>query len=412
MKTVAVIGTFDSKGEEFLCLKKAIESQGVHTLMIDIGLRGAAHFVPDIAAAQVAGEAGGNLKQLLQENNPALCMDVMSEGLVLLVQKLIRERKIDGVITMGGGRGTSAVRPCMEMLPVTMPKMIVSTMAGAGSKLLGEIGDAHVVDSVVDFSGLNDILTPVITQAGAAIAAMVRVCGTPVRKRQRVAASMFGITTPCIDACRRILTEAGYNFYPFHANGMGGPTMEKLIRQGFFDAVLDISTTEILQDMIVPGTGCSRRLEAAAEAGIPQIFVPGALDSINIFRDMLPGFEGRRFHRHNAEICLMRATKEEEICAADYVAEKLNRAKGKVEVVIPMGGFSELSREIPDGEADLAFLDTLRAELKKEIPVFVRDEHINEEPFAKYVCERLRALLPVKQEDAAESERGAIDEGI
>lgn len=395
MKTVAVIGTFDSKGEEFLFLKKEIEKNGVDTLMIDIGTKGPAQFEPDVSAAQVAEAGGENLEMLRETNSAAKCMAAEAKGLPVLLKKFVEEKRIDGVIAMGGGQGTSVLRVCMASLPIGMPKLLVTTMAGAGNKLLGGINDTHLVDPVVDFSGLNDILTPIIVQSGAAIAGMVKADAEHSEKHLRVAVTMFGQTTPCVDACRKILTEAGYGVYPFHANGMGGPAMEGLIRKGFFDAVLDISTTELLQDMLCPGSGCLSRVEAAGEMGIPQIVVPGALDSTNVLVFEKERFPGKRFHQHNAEVFLMRAGVEDEREAGKVLAEKVNRAKGRTVVLVPMGGFSRLSEILPDQEADKAMLETLRERVKPEIPIVESADGINDLAFAQLLCSTLMQLLPI-----------------
>lgn len=346
-----MIGTFDSKGEEFLFLKECIEQNGVNTLTIDIGTKGPAQFEPDISAEKVAEAGGEDLTALRQIHDAARCMAAEAKGLSLVLAKLLAEKKIDGVIAMGGGQGTSVLRVAMASLPVGFPKVLVSTMAG-----------------------------------------------TALSGRPRVAVTMFGQTTPCVDACRRILTQKGYDVYPFHANGMGGPAMEELIRSDFFDAVLDISTTEILQDMVCPGSGCLGRIEAAGEKGIPQVVAPGALDSTNILAAHKENFPGRQFHQHNAEVLLMRARPEDERNAAKVLAKKLNRAKGKTIVVVPMGGFSLLSEHIPDPEADSAFLDTLKEYLDPAIPVIESGERMNSRAFAELLCDTLTALFPISKE--------------
>ena len=395
METIAVIGTFDSKGEEFQYLIDQIRVNGAQVLSIDIGTKGPAFFQPDITAEEVAAEGGADLAKLRMGGDAAQCMSAMTAGLPLLMRRLIAEGRIQGAVTMGGGRGTSVLRCCMAALPVGTPKILVSTMAGAGNKLLGGINDTCLIDSVVDFSGLNDILRPIIAHVGAAAAAMVRVSLPPSQHKPRIAASMFGLTTPCVDMCRAALTRVGYDFYPFHANGMGGPTMEGLIAAGFFDLVLDITTTELLQDMVVPGSGCLNRVEAAGRKGIPQIIVPGAMDSTNIFFTEKERYPGRRFVQHNAEIFLMRARAEDEQAVGAVLAEKLNCAKGKVVVVMPMGGFSLLSKKLPDPDADLALLDTLQNRLDPKIPLVTSPCDINSPEFAQLLCEQVQALLPL-----------------
>lgn len=395
MGTVAVIGTFDSKGEEFRYLIEQIQAAGARVLSIDIGTKGPAPFPPDISAEAVARAAGENLAALRQANDPARCMAAVEAGLPVLVKELQVSGRIQAVVAMGGGRGSSVLRRAFSVLPVGFPKVLVTTMAGAGNKLLGGIKDTLLIDSVVDFSGLNDIIAPIIANAAAAAAAMSCLSRCNAPRKKRIAATMFGITTPCVDMCRQILCAEGYDFYPFHANGMGGPAMESLIAEGEFDLVLDITTTELLQDMVVPGTGCAARVEAAGRAGIPQIVCPGALDSTNIFFTDVEKFPGRNMHPHNAEVFLMRARPEDEIAVGRILAEKLNRAKGPVEVVMPMGGFSKLSLRLPDPAADKALLDTLRRELKPEIPLLESSADINSPEFAQLLCAQVHRLLPL-----------------
>jgi uncharacterized protein (UPF0261 family) len=207
---------------------------------------------------------------------------------------------------------------------------------------------------------------------------------------------MFGITTPCVEQCRKILEDAGYDFYPFHANGMGGPAMEALVDSGFFQGVLDLTTTELLQDMVAPGSGCLKRVEAAGRQGLPQVVVPGALDSSNVLVFDKDKFPGRRFHQHNAEVFLMRARPEDSRAVGKVLADKLNRATGKTVVVMPMGGFSLLSTHLPDPEADQALLDTLREELKPTVRLVTVDAAINDPAFARAVCREMMELLPLE----------------
>lgn len=395
MGTVAVIGTFDSKGEEFRYLIEQIQKAGAQVLSIDIGTKGPAMFQPDISAEEVARAAGEDLAELRKTNDPARCMQTEAAGLPVLVKELQGTGRIQAVIAMGGGQGSSVLRRAFAVLPAGFPKVLVTTMAGAGNKLLGGIKDTLLIDSVVDFSGLNDIIAPIIRNAGAAAAAMSCLPAWNSTRKKRIAATMFGITTPCVEQCRQILTAEGYDFYPFHANGMGGPAMESLIAEGAFDLVLDITTTELLQDMVVPGTGCVARLEAAGKAGVPQIVCPGAMDSTNIFFTDVARFPGRRMHRHNAEVFLMRARPEDEVAVGGLLAEKLNRAAGPVRVVVPMGGFSKLSRWLPDPEADQALLDTLKRELKPEIALTESKAEINSPEFARLLCEQVRQMLPL-----------------
>ena len=398
MKTIAIVGTFDSKGEEFLFLKNEIEKNNIKTVTIDIGIKGPAFFTPDISATEVAAYAGKDLEEFLRQNKPALCMEAEAEGIQLLMKKLLEEQRIDGMIGMGGGQGSSVLRCAASVLPVGMPKVIVSTMAMAGGKLFPGVNDTYLINSIVDFAGLNDILVSVIENAAGAICGMVSQEKQPkVCKGLKIAASMFGKTTPCVEQVRKILERDGYEFYPFHANGMGGQAMEDMIATGFFDGVADITTVELLQDLIIPGTGCSRRVEAAGKAGIPQIVVPGAMDNINVFDGMKNQFPGRRFKRHNAEIWTMRSNAEENCRAGKILADKLNRAHGKTVLMLPLRGLSMVSgdgMELDDKEADHALFCTLKEHVSDQVEIVEIDAHINAPEFAEALCQQLEKYVP------------------
>ena len=402
MKTIAIVGTFDSKGEEFLFLKKEIEKNNIRTITIDIGIKGPAFFTPDIQAKQVAAYAGKDIDELLNQKKPALCMEAEAEGIQILMKKLVAEHRIDGMIGMGGGQGSSVLRCAVSVLPVGMPKMIVSTMAMAGGKLFPGVNDTYLINSIVDFAGLNDILVSVIENAAGAICGMVRQEKQPkMCKGPKIAASMFGKTTPCVEQVRKILEQDGYEFYPFHANGMGGQAMEDMITTVFFDGVADITTVELLQDLIIPGTGCSQRVEAAGKIGIPQIVVPGAMDNINVFDGMKNQFPGRRFKKHNAEIWTMRSNVEENCKVGKILADKLNLAKGKTVLMLPLRGLSMISgdgMELNDREADEALFRTLKENVSDKIEIVEIDAHINDSKFAEALCKQIENIVPKNRE--------------
>lgn len=402
MKTIAIVGTFDSKGEEFLFLKKEIEKNNIRTITIDIGIKGPAFFTPDIQAKQVAAYAGKDIDELLNQKKPALCMEAEAEGIQILMKKLVAEHRIDGMIGMGGGQGSSVLRCAVSVLPVGMPKMIVSTMAMAGGKLFPGVNDTYLINSIVDFAGLNDILVSVIENAAGAICGMVRQEKQPkMCKGPKIAASMFGKTTPCVEQVRKILEQDGYEFYPFHANGMGGQAMEDMITTGFFDGVADITTVELLQDLIIPGTGCSQRVEAAGKIGIPQIVVPGAMDNINVFDGMKNQFPGRHFKKHNAEIWTMRSNVEENCKVGKILADKLNLAKGKTVLMLPLRGLSMISgdgMELNDREADEALFRTLKENVSDKIEIVEIDAHINDSKFAEALCKQIENIVPKNRE--------------
>jgi uncharacterized protein (UPF0261 family) len=388
-RTVGIIGTLDTKGEEFKFLKEQIESYGVSTLVIDIGVIGEATFTPNISASEVAKAGGVELSDLVKERDRGHSMSVMAKGAELVVSNLYNSGEIDGIISMGGGGGTAVATNAMRTLPTGVPKLIVSTVASGNTRPYIGGKDIVMFYSIVDISGINKILRRVLINAAAAIAAMVKVNLEDISSgKPTAAATMFGVTTPCVTKSREILESAGYEVLVFHATGVGGQTMESLARDGLIECVLDITTTEVVQDLV--GGICSAgpdRLEAVGETGIPQVVVPGAIDMVNFGSpETIPDkFKGRCFYEHNPVATLMRTTREENEQVGRIIAEKLNKAKGFTAIVIPKKGFSAIDREgqpFHDPEADNAFLQSLKTSLSNDVKLFETDNHINDDEFA------------------------------
>jgi uncharacterized protein (UPF0261 family) len=209
---------------------------------------------------------------------------------------------------------------------------------------------------------------------------------------------MFGVTTPCVTEATRILEENGYEVLVFHANGPGGMAMEQLIGEGQIQAVLDITTTE-LPDELLGGKGSAgpHRLEKAGEMGIPQVVVPGAMDMVNYFPDAIPpSFRDRLIYQHNPATSLMRTNVEENRRLGEIMGRKLSRAKGPTIVYLPLGGFSAVDapgQPFFDRDANRAFVDALKKNLPSRIPVIEKDAHINDPSFAREVAQALLKLL-------------------
>jgi uncharacterized protein (UPF0261 family) len=245
-KVVALLGTLDSKGTEYAFLKDRIEAQGVLTLVIDAGVLGTPPFKPDVPAAEVASAGGGDLAQLAERRDRGEAMTVMSRGAATVVSRLQQEGRIDGIISMGGGGGTSIAAAAMQALPVGFPKLLVSTLASGDVAPIVGVKDITIMPAVVDIAGINRLSTQILSNAAGAIAGMVKVDKPRAQSdKPLVAATMFGVTTPCVAKAREVLEAAGYEVLVFHATGTGGRTMEELVRAGFVAGVLDITTTEL-----------------------------------------------------------------------------------------------------------------------------------------------------------------------
>jgi uncharacterized protein (UPF0261 family) len=387
-KVVAILGTFDSKGVEYAFLRQQVEAQGVETLTIDVGVFGPS-FTPDVAAAEVAAAGGGDLKTLAAKKDRGEAMAVMSKGAAVVAARLAAEGRIHGIVAMGGGGGSSIAAAAMQALPVGFPKLLVSTLAAGDTRPLVGVKDVTIMPAVVDISGINRLSSQILANAAGAIAGMINAGRTgPREQRPLIAATMFGVTTPCVTKAREILEQAGYEVLVFHATGTGGRTMEELIHAGFIAGVLDITTTELADELAggVLSAGPDR-LEAAGAAGIPQVVSAGALDMVNFGApETVPTkYAGRAFYRHNPLVTLMRTTAEENAELGRRIAAKLNKAEGPTVFMIPRRGVSSIDVEgkpFHDPAADAALFAALKAGLSDTVRVVELDTDINDDIFA------------------------------
>ena len=348
MKTIAIAGTFDTKGEEYLYVKELIESLDLNTFTIHTGVFEAS-FKPDVSNKEVARSAGWDINDLVHKKDRALATEVLSKGMEKLIPKLYEQGKFDGIISFGGSGGTSLVTPAMRALPIGVPKLMVSTVASGNTSQYVGTSDIIMMPSIVDVAGLNSISTKIFTNAVFAIAGMVKFENKKVLdKKPLVAATMFGVTTPCVTAAKEYMEDRGYEVLVFHATGVGGKTMESLIEGGFIEGVLDLTTTEWADEIIggVLNAG-PNRLEAAAKNNIPQVVSVGALDMCNFGPyDTVPKkFQNRNLYKHNPTVTLMRTTVEENELIARKIAEKLNMSNGKTILMLPLKGVSGIDAE-------------------------------------------------------------------
>ncbi len=407
MNKIAIIGTLDTKGAEFLYLKNRIRQLGCDCCVIDCGVVGPAGFPADYPADAVARRGGSSIPKMLERNDPAAALEVMAHGAASIVGELFAAGEIQGAISMGGGQGTYLGMTAMAALPIGVPKVMVSTLARAVRELFVSGGDTVVLDPIVDIAGLNTLLRHAIDGAAETVCALASGARLGAAEKPVVAVSMFGITTRCADRVRARLEEAGYEVWIFHSNGVGGANMEKLIRSGRVCGVVDLTTAEIGQTYM--GGTCAvagERLAAAGDMGIPQVVSVGGLDMVNFlgpetvperYRDGT-----RRMMLHNPTTTVMRTEEEENRVIGRLLGEKLSRARGSVEVLLPRRGISAYDREGSawyGPEADAALFDALRGALRPDIPVRELDCHINDPAFADALADRLLCALerPVSQ---------------
>lgn len=403
-KTVAIIGALDTKGAEFAFLKAEIEKRGCRALVINVGVLGEPAFAPDVSAGEVAAAGGVPLADLVARKDRGEAMQVMNTGVAAVIKRLHEAGKFDGVISMGGGGGTSMASSAMRALPVGVPKLLVSTVASGDTSQYVGTTDLTMMPSIVDVSGLNRISRTIFTNAAGAICGMVTGEVTPsADTKPLIAATMFGNTTRAVDHARKILEDVGYEVLVFHATGTGGRTMEMLVDSGYIAGVLDMTTTE-WADEICGGvlSAGPTRLEAAARKGIPQVVTPACIDMCNFWApETIPDkYKDRLFYRWNPNVTLMRTTADENARMGHIFAEKLNAATGPVAVFIPMGGFSEV--DFPEKlfwspEADQAFVDALRKDLRADIPVVISPKDVNDPEFSGMVAAKLLEFMKLPE---------------
>ena len=400
VKTVVITGTLDTKGREFAFLKELIEKEGLETLVIDFGVMGEPAFPPDITRQEVARAGGGDLTSLAFGEHKDEAMRIMAAGLAVVVRRLFDQGRLDGIIGMGGGGGTSLSTMAMRTLPVGIPKVMVSTLGGGDISAYVGTRDITFMPSIVDVAGFNHISRLIYANAAGAIAGMVKMNAPKVNdEKPLVAASMFGNTTLAVDRARSVLEAHGYEVLVFHATGTGGRTMEGLIADGHIAASLDITTTELADEVCggVLSAGPERCL-AASRHGIPAVLVPGCVDMANFWAmDTVPEkYKSRKLYQWNPNVTLLRTNVEENIHIGEMIAAAANAATAPVVILIPLRGVSQLDcpgGEFWDPQADQACFEAIKRNLKPGIPVIEMDNNVNDYEFADRAAQTLLDML-------------------
>jgi uncharacterized protein (UPF0261 family) len=406
-KTILMIGAFDTKGPEYAFLRERILAQGHGVLTVNTGVLGSTSLFPVHVEADEVAEAGGvALSDLRERHDRGEAMKVMAAGAPVVVRRLFDEGRFDGIIGMGGTGGSTVVAAAMRALPVGVPKVCVSTAASGDTSAYVGTKDVTMIPSIVDVAGVNRISRIIFARAAGAICGMVAAEVPPgTEDRPVIAASMFGNTTECVNACAKALEAEGYEVLIFHATGAGGRTMESLVREGLVDAVLDITTTE-WADTVCGGVfdAGPERLSAPGEMGVPHLIVPGCVDMANFGPlDTVPAKyrdAGRVLYEWNPSVTLMRTDVEENRLMGAVFAEKANAAKGPVAFLVPLRGVSILDGDgqpFCDREADAALFEVLRENLRSDIPYVELDANINDEAFSSRAVEMMLELIARKR---------------
>jgi uncharacterized protein (UPF0261 family) len=399
-KTVVLVGTLDTKGEEYAYLRDRLKLHGVRTLLIDVGTLAAPVTEPDIDRYEVAAATGVDLEELERARDRGRAVGAMAGAAAALVRRLYEEGRCDGVLAAGGSGNTAIATSAMRALPVGVPKLMVSTVAAGDTRDYIGAGDVTLMASVTDVAGINSISARILANAAAAMAGMVD--APPVQlsdQRPLIGATMFGVTTPCVTTAREALENRGYEVLVFHATGTGGMAMEGLIDSGFISGVLDVTTTELC-DQLVGGVfpAGPERLEVAGRKGLPQVVSLGALDMVNFGAraTVPPQFENRKLYVHNPSVTLMRTTPEECAELGRTIARKLAGARGPVALFLPLKGVSAIDSEggpFHDPAADESLFEALRENLAPNVELHELEHNINDPEFALAMADRLEQYL-------------------
>ncbi|MEU5987854.1 Tm-1-like ATP-binding domain-containing protein [Spirillospora sp. NPDC047418] len=396
MATVVLVGTLDTKGAEYVWLRERVRELGCEVVLVDVGV-GASEAEADVPAEDVARAGGASLSALRDAGDRGAAVTAMGEGAAVVLAGLER---VDAVLAVGGSGGSSIAARAVRDLPIGLPKVIVSTMASGDVSPYVGAKDVTLMYSVVDIAGVNRVSRLILGNAAGAAVGMAKAyeaarSAPAVDERPLVGASMFGVTTPAVDAARERLDELGYEVLVFHATGAGGRALEGLVESGLLAGVLDLTTTELADDLVggVLSAG-PERLTAAGRLGVPQVVAPGALDMVNFGPlDTVPErFEGRDLYVHNPTVTLMRTTREEMAELGLRIAGKLRAATGPTVLFLPLGGVSALDAPgmpFHDAEADEACFAALDGAVETER----LDMNINDPAFGRAMADRLHRMI-------------------
>ena len=400
-KFLVVIGCFDTKAEVFAHLRKELQVAGEPVVMVNVGIFGSTDRFPiEVEAEEIAERAGVTLVGIREKKDRGWALEKMAQGCGTLVKEWQDQGRIKGVIGMGGGGGTFVFLSAVQVLPLGLPKIIISTLATKDVSNLVGAKDVVLIPSVVDVAGINCVIAPIINQAAAALVAMAKVLPAEIKKHKgTIAISMFGNTTDCVNTCTQLLEEKGYEVLAFHANGIGGRAMEGLIREGVFDGVMDLTTTELADEHCrgILSAGPDR-MRGAVEKRLPLVVAPGCLDMVNFGEpESVPEkFKNRTFYHWAPNVTLMRTNEQENVLLGNHMASTINASKENVVVLFPNQGFSQVGEKggrFYDPKADAAWLQGLKQKLDPSIPIITVESSINDRLFAQIAVDQLISLM-------------------
>ena len=399
---VWLIATMDTKAQEARYLRTELMSRGLKVKLIDTGILKESPDDVDITQKDVLGE---NADKIRLTKTRTEASKYMALGLCRVIKGLYGKGELAAVVSIGGSGGTTLASEAMRQLPIGVPKVIVSTMASGNTLPYVQGEDILLINPVVDIQNLNFLTRRALRNAAAIVQGMLSVPEMQDEDKPTIAITGFGVTTPCVDACVSQLEKAGYEVLVFHARGTsGGRIMEKMISDGVFAGVLDLTTSEIADEV---GGGIyavgEQRLRTAASMGIPYVVTPGALEMINLgSEDTLTEEQKQRvLYHHSPSSVKMRADKRDMRRAADLFAGRLADNSGNVAVLIAEKGFSSVNaagQVFYDPEADQAFIEELKDKSDKTILIKTLDYHHNDQEFADECVKTLLDIISKKKE--------------
>ena len=391
-KTIALVGTLDTKGEEIDFLRSLILARGHRVIIADTGILGKPHLKADISRREIARAGGADIDILKEKGDEAFAQSIMAAGLKEIILSLVESKKIQGLLAIGGGQGSIIVAPTLKSLPFGFPKLLVSTkVTQAGARPFVGSKDVLILPPVADLAGINRLTRSILTNAAGAISGMVEIEQPGIEDKPLVVMSMNGTVTDCGLAVKAMLEKKGYEVLVFHTIGTGGEALEEYVKSNEVVGVIELGVNEITNELMggLASSGPDR-LTAAGKRGVPQIVVPGSADFINFLgpETIPPKYRRRNIHSHNPQATLVRTNVRDNKILGKTIADKLNQARGPVVVLWPSKGLSTLDckgRPYWDPEADRALLRALKRHLDLRIPVIESDAYINEPEFAQGV---------------------------
>ncbi|OPY76257.1 MAG: hypothetical protein A4E63_00165 [Syntrophorhabdus sp. PtaU1.Bin050] len=404
-KKIAIISSLDTKGEAVNYLKSFILKRGFTPISVDVGYGSPVTITADITVDDIAKAAGSSAEEVRTLKVRQEMIDIVLKGAVAKLKELYASGGLDGVLAIGGMSNSQLAADVMQELPFTLPKLLMSTGASmpGSNKYFGPTG-LTMMHSPIDIGALNSLLKTQLNRAGAAMTGMLENVTPPSdapKDKPMVAICTYGYTEKCSQYLAKALNEK-YETVNFHASGIPEVTMEKLIEDGLFDGVIDLVPSSITNALYGGGrTSWDRRLEVAAEKGVPQVVVPAGVHTFSrtgVTEEVLvPQLNGRKYYFMDAVRCSVFLTNEEVADVASVYARKLNKATGPVKFLVPLRGWISVEKETYNAEAIEGFVKSMRNQLKPEIELREVDANIDDPVFAQAVTQAFKEVMQLNK---------------